>query len=261
MAYIISSIYLPFFFFALGAIIASFIGVIVVRFGTGEKWWCGHSLCDSCASQLTVRDLIPILSWVSTIGHCRHCGSRISILSSVTETLLGILFVLTYFTLGISFSFFVFLIALSLLTAIVLYDLRHTIIPSIFNAFFVIISLSFAVLSAQTAHIFWTTFMTSVAIGLFIVAIHYVSRGKAMGLADAPVAFGLSLLAGSFAFSGFVYSFWIGAIIGIIILLRTSKGHRIGIEVPFAPFLAAGFLLAFFTGLNISSFILWLMNL
>ncbi len=259
--YTIFSIYLSFLFFIIGAIIASFIGVIVVRFGTGEKWWRGHSFCDSCALQLTIRDLVPIFSWISTLGHCRHCGSRISILSSITEILLGILFVLTYFTLGISFSFFVFLIALSLLTVIVLYDLRHTIIPSIFNAFFVVISLSFAVLSVQTAYTFWTTFITSIAIGLFIVAIHYISRGKAMGLADAPVAFGLALLAGPFAFSGFIYSFWIGAIIGITILLRASKGHRMGIEVPFAPFLAAGFLFAFFTGLNISSFILWLMNL
>lgn len=261
MTYIISSIYLPFFFFALGAIIASFIGVVVVRFGTGEKWWSGHSLCDSCASRLAIRDLIPILSWVSTLGHCRHCGSRISILSSITEILLGILFVLTYFVIGISLHFFVFLIALSLLTAIVLYDLRHTIIPSIFNMFFVVMSLSFAVLSVHTAYVFWTTFITSIAIGLFIVAIHYISHGRAMGLADAPVAFGLSLLVGPFAFSGFIYSFWIGAVIGIIILLRTSKGHRIGIEVPFAPFLAAGFLLAFFTGINISSFILWIINL
>ena len=69
-----------------------------------------------------------------------------------------------------------------------------------------------------------------------------------MGLADAPFAFALALLAGEAALTGFVFSFWIGAIIGIIILVNAPRGHRIGIEVPFAPYLAAGFFLAYFTG-------------
>ena len=71
-----------------------------------------------------------------------------------------------------------------------------------------------------------------------------------MGLADAPLAFGLSLLVGPIALSGFIFSFWIGALIGIVVLLRRPVGSRIGSEVPFAPFLAAGFLLAYFTQWN-----------
>jgi prepilin signal peptidase PulO-like enzyme (type II secretory pathway) len=71
-----------------------------------------------------------------------------------------------------------------------------------------------------------------------------------MGFADAPFAFGLALLVGPAALSGFIFSFWIGAVIGIIMLLKRPRGSRMGVEVPFAPFLAAGFLLAYFTQWN-----------
>jgi prepilin signal peptidase PulO-like enzyme (type II secretory pathway) len=71
-----------------------------------------------------------------------------------------------------------------------------------------------------------------------------------MGLGDAPVALALSLVAGTNAFSGLLFSFWIGAVIGIGILALYPRGHRMGIEVPFVPFLAAGYLLAFFTQWN-----------
>ena len=72
-----------------------------------------------------------------------------------------------------------------------------------------------------------------------------------MGLGDAPIALGLSLLVGfGAAFSGLIFSFWIGALCGILILVLRRGGPRMGIEVPFVPFLAAGYLLAYFTQWN-----------
>jgi prepilin signal peptidase PulO-like enzyme (type II secretory pathway) len=65
------------------------------------------------------------------------------------------------------------------------------------------------------------------------------------------MALGLSLLVGpSVVLPGVLFSFWIGALYGIVVLVSTPRGHRMGIEVPFVPFLALGFLLAFFTGWN-----------
>ncbi len=249
------------FFFALGTIIASFLGVVVARFGTGESWWSGHSYCDSCAVTLTAKDMVPIFSWFFARGKCLHCGTRVSVASTIVEATLGTLFMLSYFLFGISFSLLFFLLALFFVGAIVLYDIRHTIIPTAFNIFFVVLSIAFAAISARDTTIFWHTSIMALIIGLSLAALHFISRGKAMGLADAPFAFGLALLAAPFAFSGFLYSFWIGALIGIFILARAPKGHRIGIEVPFAPFMAVGFLLALFTGWNIFSVISWLIHL
>ncbi len=233
----------------------------MARFGTGEGWWSGRSYCDSCTATLTAKDVVPIFSWLFARGRCSHCGTHVSAASTVVEAALGTLFMLSYFLFGISFSLLFFLSALFFVGAIVLYDMRHTIIPTPFNIFFVIMSIAFIAVSAPSTQAFWGAFAMALLIGFSLVALHYVSNGKAMGLADAPFAFGLSLLVAPLAFSGFLYSFWIGAIVGLFILARAPKGHRTGIEVPFAPFLAAGFLMALFTGWNIFHIIPWLIHL
>ncbi len=245
-------------FFVLGAIVASFLGVVASRLYTGESWFSGRSHCDSCGATLTPYDLAPILSWLASVGHCRHCSARISVFSPISEAVLGTLFLLAYVKFGLSLSFVFFLIAISFLGVIVLYDLRHTVIPNIFSLLFAFSSIAFAVCVTTSAIAFGWTFLIAGIIALSLAALHFISRGRAMGLADAPVVFSLALLAGPLAFSGFVYSFWIGAIIGILILLRTPKGHRVGVEVPFAPFLSAGFLLAVFSGWNVLTFITWI---
>jgi prepilin signal peptidase PulO-like enzyme (type II secretory pathway) len=117
-------------------------------------------------------------------------------------------------------------------------------------AFFIVASAVTGFLIASSISEFINSLLTALLIALSIALIHFFSRGRAMGLADAPLVFGLALLTGPSAFPGFVFSFWIGAVIGIIILLKRPAGTRMGVEVPFAPFLAAGFILAYFTQWN-----------
>ncbi len=245
-------------FFVLGAIVASFLDVVVGRLYTGESWLSGRSHCDACGTTLTATDLAPILSWLAARGRCRHCRARISAGAPLTEAVLGTLFWLSYVWLGLTPSLALFLATLSFLAAVVLYDLRHTVIPPFFSLSLAFSSVAFAALAAPSTSTFAFSFLVAAFIGLSLAALHFVSRGRALGLADAPIAFALALLAGPLAFSGLVYSFWIGALVGIAILVRAPRGRRRGIEVPFAPFLAAGFLAAFFSGVNVLSLMLWI---
>ena len=82
-------------FFILGAIIASFVGVIVERVYTGQSWLSSRSRCDSCAKELSPIDLVPILSWVLSFGKCRSCEARISAMHLLWELVLGGVFLLT----------------------------------------------------------------------------------------------------------------------------------------------------------------------
>jgi prepilin signal peptidase PulO-like enzyme (type II secretory pathway) len=113
----------------------------------------------------------------------------------------------------------------------------------------------FAWLSASTPHQLGAVVLTSGVIGLGFFLLHVISSGRWMGLGDAPIALALSLVAGKYAVAGLLFSFWIGAAIGIVILVLARKGHRMGIEVAFVPFLAAGYLLAFFTQWNPLNFL------
>lgn len=236
--------------FVLGAIVASFIGVLVARLNTGQSWLMGRSRCDACGAPLPPSALVPILSYIASGGRARCCSARVSPVSPLTEVLLGILFAYSYSMTGLTIALPCMLLSLALLLGLVLYDLAHQILPSAPLWAFVAASAATGFFSAVSLAAFSETILMAFLIAFSLAAIHFFSRGRAMGLADAPLAFGLSLLAGPAAFPGFVFSFWIGAVVGIALLLRRPKGSRMGVEVPFAPFLAAGFLLAYFTQWN-----------
>lgn len=237
-------------FAVLGAVVASFIGVVAARLNTGEGFLYGRSRCDACALPLPPFALIPVLSYVMLGGRTHCCGTRMSLYAPFTELLLGGLFALSYQILGLTITLPFMLIALSLLLALVLYDLLHQILPLGLLYTFVVFAAIVGFLTSSSASSLLNVLVVAVLIGGSLALMHVLSHGRAMGLADAPLAFGLSLLAGPAAFSGFVFSFWIGALVGIIVLADRPRGSRMGVEVPFAPFLAAGFLLAYFTQWN-----------
>jgi len=236
--------------FLLGAIIASFVGVLAGRLHTGQSILTGRSRCDACNATLTPFMLVPIFSYVAGRGRAHCCGARISFLAPATEILLGGIFVLTYSTLGMTFSLLCMLLSLSLLLALVLYDLAHQILPPVLLGTFVLSGAITSFISSSSFEEFLTTVLIAFLTGGSLALIHFFSRGRAMGFSDAPLTFGLSLLVGSAALPGFIFSFWIGAVVGIVVLLGRPVGSRIGVEVPFAPFLALGYVLAFFTQWN-----------
>ena len=245
----------PLVFFILGAIIASFVGVVVARLHTGQSFLSGRSRCDVCDASLTPISLVPIISYFIYRGRARCCGARISFYAPLTEILLGTLFAISYVRTGMSLVLVGMLLSLSLLLALVLYDIEHQILPAVLLYPFVIVSAVTGFFLAPDINAFLQTFLIASLIASSLALIHFLSRGRAMGLADTPLSFGLALLTGTASFSGFIFSFWAGAVIGIYILLRRPRGSRIGIEVPFAPFLAVGFLLAYFTQWNLTTLI------
>lgn len=230
---------------------ASFMGVVAGRLGTGQSPLKGRSHCDACGKILEPKVLIPIFSYLRSRGRASCCGARISYWSPVSEALLGALYVLAYLKLGLTFSLLFVFAAYALLLSLVLYDLMHQILPpELLFSFIGVAAVARFLLSSSTFS-FAVTVLVGFALALALGLIHVLSKGRAMGLADAPFVFGLALLVGHAALTGFVYSFWVGGAVGIVILARRPRGSRIGIEVPFAPFLAAGFLLAYFLPWNL----------
>jgi len=236
--------------FLFGMIVASFVGVVVSRRATGESVVRGRSKCDACGEPLSIFSLVPVLSYVAGKGKAQCCGSRVAALGPLSEILLGALFVVAYVQFGINYTLLFVLAALASLLALVLYDLAHEILPPVFLYVFIILAACVAWMSAPDYRSLGVTVGIATLLGLGILALNIFSRGRAMGFADAPLVFGLSLLAGGSAVSGFIFSFWIGAVIGVGMLAARPRGNRVGVAVPFAPFLAAGFLLALFTSWN-----------
>lgn len=244
-------------FLGLGAILGSFIGVVAERINTGQSWTNARSRCNSCSRPLTGRDLVPVLSWLIARGRCFTCGSRIPASYMVMEAVLASLFLFSYLLLGPTLHLAVLLLALSVLMFIVVYDLKHTVVPTIASNLLIALGAAMLLITSQTTEALAFGLVCAGAIGLMFFLLHVLSGGRAMGLGDAPVALALSLLCAPYAVGGLLLSFWIGGVVGVGILVLRQGGPRMGIEVPFVPFLALGYLSAYFFTWNPLSYLLY----
>ncbi len=80
------------FAFVFGALIGSFLNVVLWRVPRGESVVSPPSHCPSCGTDLTPIDLVPVLSWVGLRGRCRHCGDRISARYPLVELSVAVVF-------------------------------------------------------------------------------------------------------------------------------------------------------------------------
>jgi leader peptidase (prepilin peptidase)/N-methyltransferase len=87
--------------FVVGAVIGSFLNVVVTRVPKGESIVHPGSHCPRCHAPIAPRDNIPIVSWLWLRGRCRACGWRIPVRYFVVELATGLLFALVAFLLVI----------------------------------------------------------------------------------------------------------------------------------------------------------------
>ena len=108
------------YFFLVGSILASFLGLVIDRFPE-QSIIQPASHCDSCQTRLRPLDLIPIISQVIGRFRCRYCKIRYPFWYALFELGLGLLF--------LSWSWgFISLGQVILITAgltLGIYDFRH----------------------------------------------------------------------------------------------------------------------------------------
>ena len=250
-------------FFILGLIIGSFLNVVIIRFNTGHTF-NGRSGCMSCQNKLCWYELIPLISFFALKGRCRKCKTKISIQYPIVEFLSGLIFASLFLkfqdvffvnTIMFSISYAYYAVMFSILLVISVYDFKHKIIPDVFSIVFGIIT--FIGLFFFTGYGFYPhipsilEFLSGILLALPFALIWLISAGTWMGLGDAKLALGLGWLLGfSRILSGAVVAFWSGAIIGLILIIFTKK-YGIKSEIPFAPFLVLGVIIAFLFELHL----------
>ena len=89
----------------LGLTIGNFATNPIYRLPRNESLFGKNPYCGDCNSELKSKDLFPVLSWLSTKGKCRYCGSQIPAAYTITEALIAILFVVCYLKFGFSEQF------------------------------------------------------------------------------------------------------------------------------------------------------------
>ena len=108
------------YFFLVGTILASFLGLVIDRFPE-QSIVLPASHCDSCQTRLRPLDLIPIVSQIFNRFRCSYCKVHYPFWYALFELGLGLLFLT--FSLGFLTLGQVILITTGLTLGI--YDVRH----------------------------------------------------------------------------------------------------------------------------------------
>ena len=80
--------------FVFGAVVGSFLNVVLWRVPRGESIVAPPSHCPECGAPLRPSELIPIVSWAALHGRCRTCHTPISVRYPLVELVTGIAFAL-----------------------------------------------------------------------------------------------------------------------------------------------------------------------
>jgi len=114
---------------AFGAMIGSFLNVVIHRLPREESIVLPASRCPSCGSAIRPYDNVPVLSWLVLRGRCRSCKAGINARYPAVEALTALLFALVLLHDGVSLALLPDLIFTAALVALVFIDAEHMILP------------------------------------------------------------------------------------------------------------------------------------
>jgi len=258
-----------------GAIIGSFLNVVVHRVPIEESIVFPNSRCPSCGAAIAFYDNIPVVSYIVLGAKCRHCKEHISFRYPAVELLTAALFVLVAWHDGLSAALPFDLIFASALLALVFIDAEHMILPNTITypgiAFALVArvvipylvgtphfddlpSLSGGALAGMPI---WVTSLVGALIGallgggsLWLMGWTWEKlRGiEAMGLGDVKMMFMVGAYLGwRLTILTIFVGVFTGSIIGIFLMVRSGR-RNMQMLLPFGVFLGLGAIAALLFG-------------
>lgn len=232
----------------LGAVVGSFLNVVIHRLPKGESLSFPPSHCPRCGARIRPRDNVPVLGFLLLGGRCRDCRGPIAWRYPLVEALMGGLSLGLWAVFGLGLPFAVYFVFLAGLVAVTFIDLDLKIIPDSLSLGGVVLGLALSSLSGLG----WKQSLLGIGLGggvLLAVAGGYylLTRREGMGLGD------VKLLAAIGAFLGWeavLFTVFVSSLVGssVGLSLMACRGSGMKLEVPFGPFLALGAAGWVFTG-------------
>ncbi len=266
-------------FALLGMVVGSFLNVCIDRLPSGESLITPASHCASCHRRLTIKDLIPVFSYLWLHGRCRYCQAPITKHILWVEIGTGILFAFLYWYYVLSTpspkiaELAVVTVYCCLFIILMVIDLEHGIIlnrvvyPSMAIALTISVFLppSRVVYPSGAVALLTNTFLPQtgivqaaigggIGLGLFLLIV-IISRGG-MGWGDVKMAALIGIITGYLVSVALLLAVISGGSVAVILLLFKIKRRKEGI--PFGPFLSLGAMVTLLFGGNILNWYLGL---
>ena len=220
----------------LGAILGSFLNVVIHRLPLGQSLASPGSRCPSCGAPIAPYDNVPVLSWLLLRGRCRHCGASISPRYPIVELLTAVAFAAVVAVRGFDDDLLLELPFVACLIALAGIDLDHKLLPNKIvypMAAYGLVATAIVDTDDLVEHIIAGA---GAYLFLFIAVLAY-PRG--MGMGDVKLAGAMGLYLGLSIVPAMLTAFLTGSLVGLGMMAREGVQARKK-AVPFGVFLALG---------------------
>jgi len=278
----------PFVYVAVGvfgAIIGSFLNVVIHRLPREESIVLPSSRCPSCGAAIAFYDNIPVLSYLVLRGRCRKCRTHISARYPAVEALTGVLWAVVAWRDGLTFALPFDLVFVTAIMALVFIDAENMILPNAITypgiVFSLVARVALPYLMGQPHFDDRNALVTGVFAGMPLWAASLIGavigalfgggslwlmgwtwerlRGiEAMGLGDVKMMFMVGAYLGwRLTILNIFLAVLAGSVIGIGLMLRQGQ-RNMQMLLPFGVFLGIGAVAALLVG---SQIITWYLGL
>jgi len=261
----------------LGAMIGSFLNVVIHRLPREQSIVFPNSTCPRCSARIKAYDNIPVLSFLILRGQCRSCGARISPRYPAVEALTALLFAAVTWHDGVSFVLAFDLAFTASIVALLFIDAEHMILPNAITypgIIFALITRVVVPYVAGPSHfddlpglithfpLTWPVPLVSLigaAIGalagggsLWLMGFLWEKlRGvEAMGFGDVKMMFMVGAYLGwRLTILTILIGAFTGSLAGIAVMIR--RGRNLQMMLPFGIFLGVGSIVSLLAGSRI----------
>ena len=262
------------FGFFLGACIGSFLNVVIYRV-PNELSLLPGSACPNCKVPIRFYHNIPIFGWLMLAGKCSSCKQPIAWRYPAVELLTAVVFVLTFWQMGLTPFLPVALIFVAAMLALIFIDCDHMILPNVITYPLLLFALAVRIIfpivftdsyfsdtaSPATIHLIgYPPWLMSLIAALFgaivgggslwlVGAIWKLLRGvDAMGFGDVKMMFAVGALLGwRLTILTIFLAAFTGAVIGSVVVMR-QKEKDFQTQIPFGIFLGIGSIVSLLFG-------------
>ncbi len=256
--------------FVLGICLGSFVNALVWRVYKQEhtknkrdkaKYSIsqGRSMCPNCKHTLAAKDLIPVISWLVLKGKCRYCRKNISWQYPAVELLTAILFLVSYYSWPYALNglgatvFALWLILLTGLIALAVYDLKWFILPNrivfpLFGITGIYLLLRLIINRNDLIPVLGSSMWGLLIGGGIFWILFQVSNGKWIGGGDVKLGWLLGIIVGGPLAS--LLLIFIASLLGTFAAMPLIYKKKLGKQhhVPFGPFLIAACVIVLLVG-------------
>lgn len=229
----------------LGAILGSFLNVVVLRDDRRLSILVDRSECPNCKHQLSWYELIPVLSFLALGGKCKNCKKPISWQYPAVEALVALLGVGVYLLNPLASLPSMLWLAgwVLLLVVLAVIDLRTQEVPLDYS-----IAATVCAIGYQVVRLGWQDGLLTSLVGaiagagsvlIIIGAWKLLTKTDGMGVGDAWILAAIGAMLGFPLVLGCLFiAVLTGSLVGIG-LLATRRG-KMQTAIPFGPFLVFG---------------------